>query len=90
MENTNIHNNKYKNGKIYKIIDLANTEQYFGSTIQALCSRMALHRSDYKKKLNGGITRCSSFILFDKYTPHGCKIELVEDFPCSSKSSLNS
>jgi hypothetical protein len=88
MENTNIHNNKYKNGKIYKIIDLAYTEQYFGSTIQALCSRMALHRSDYKKRLNGGITRCSSFILFDKYTPQGCKIELVEDFPCSSKSEL--
>ena len=88
MENTNLNNNKYENGKIYKIIDLAYTEQYFGSTIQPLCARMALHRSEYKKKLNDGISRCSSFILFDKYTPHGCKIELVEEFPCSSKSEL--
>ena len=64
MENTNIHNNKNQEGKVYKIIDLAYTEQYFGSTVQALCSRMALHRSDYKKKLNGGITICSSRNVF--------------------------
>ena len=46
MENTNIINNKYKNGKIYKIVDLAYTETYIGSTTVGLSSRMAQHRKN--------------------------------------------
>ena len=44
MKNPDIPNNKYENGKIYKITDNAYTEQYIGSTVQSLSSRIASHR----------------------------------------------
>ena len=40
--------NKFKNGKIYKIVDTNNNKSYYGSTIQRLSMRMALHRKAYK------------------------------------------
>ena len=46
MENTNIINNKYKNGKIYMVVDLAFTHKYIGSTTVGLSSRMAQHRKN--------------------------------------------
>ena len=88
MENLNIPYNKYHNGKIYKITDVAYTECYIGSTIQPLCNRMADHRSDYKSYKNCRKVYCYSFMLFDKYGLENCKIELVELFPCQSKAEL--
>ena len=40
MESSNMNNNIYKNAKIYKIVDIAYTEQYFGSTTVDLSTRM--------------------------------------------------
>ena len=40
--------NKYANGKIYKITDIGYNKCYIGSTIQPLCKRMLGHRQDYK------------------------------------------
>jgi adenylate kinase family enzyme len=89
MENLNNPDNKYLNGKIYKITDVAYTECYIGSTVQSLCNRMADHRFDYKSKCkNERKVFCSSFSLFDKYGLENCKIELVELFPCQSKAEL--
>jgi hypothetical protein len=53
MENTDIPKNKYENGKIYKITDNAYTEQYIGSTVQPLSSRIASHRKKYKEHKKG-------------------------------------
>jgi hypothetical protein len=84
------HNNTsiYKGGKIYKIVDVAYTEQYIGSTAVELSTRMAKHRAkyrDYKKTQKSFYT---SFVLFDKYGIENCKIELIEHYPCESKEEL--
>tara|TARA_R110000744_G_scaffold30823_2_gene72805 strand:- start:4756 stop:5259 length:504 start_codon:yes stop_codon:yes gene_type:complete len=72
--------NKYENGKIYKII---NNEMaglvYYGSTIQPLTRRMIEHKSRSKK------FNCSSKSLFEYGTP---EIILIENFPCNSKKEL--
>ena len=94
MENTNMNNNIYKNAKIYKIVDLAYTEQYIGSIVQGLSSRMTTHRQKYKEYLiskqnsNSKPYFYSSFILFNTYGIENCKIELVEEYPCASKEQL--
>ena len=89
MENLNIPYNKYQNGKIYKITDVAYTECYIGSTVQSLCNRMAEHRRHYKQYKEGrkGM-EYRSFTLFDKYGVANCKIELVETYPCECVDEL--
>ena len=89
MENLNIPYNKYHNGKIYKITDIAYTECYIGSTVQPLCNRMAEHRRHYNQYKNGtkGM-EYTSFTLFDKYGIENCKIELVETYKCETKDDL--
>jgi hypothetical protein len=81
--------NKYAKGKIYKIVDIGYNECYYGSTYNLLCKMMDSHRKYYKRYKNG--KKCgyySSFELFDKYGVENCKIELVELYPCGSRSEL--
>ena len=40
--------NKYKNGKIYILVDNAYTKQYIGSTCESLSRRRSRHISNYK------------------------------------------
>ena len=68
----------YQNGKIYMI--WAGDDRYYGSTIQPLCKRMAVHKSRS--------AYCCSAILFEKYGIENCKIELVELYPCNSREEL--
>ena len=79
----------YSKGQIYKVWDNAYTKCYVGSTVQQLCKRMDKHRSDYKKYLNGSVNFLSIFNLFDEFGVENCKIEWVEDYPCSSKKELH-
>ena len=88
MENTNIINNKYKNGKIYMVVDLAYTHKYIGSTTVGLSSRMAQHRKNYLNYKDGLYHFVSIYDLFDKYGLENCKIELVEEAPCETKEQL--
>ena len=89
MENLNIPYNKYHNGKIYKVTDVAYTECYIGSTVQPLCNRMSEHRQDYKRFKTGVATDvCASCKLFDQYGVENCKIELIEAYPCENKEEL--
>ena len=88
MENTDIPNNKYENGKIYKITDNAYTEQYIGSTVQPLASRISSHRRNYEDYRNGKYAHVSVFDLLDKYLLEDCKIELIEHYPCKDKEEL--
>jgi hypothetical protein len=78
----------YQKGKIYKIVDIGYNRCYFGSTIQELSSMMAGHRRDYKRFHDGTYYRLVSFDIFDEYGLDNSKIELVESFPCNSKSEL--
>ena len=80
--------NKYINGKIYKITDVGYNKCYIGSTCESLCKRLARHTSKYKVYLKGGITLTRSFDLFDEYGVENCKIELIENFPCENKEEL--
>ena len=89
MENHDNPYNKYHNGKIYKIIDIAYAECYIGSTVQPLCNRMAEHRRHYQQYKRGTKTlEYTSFKLFDKYGVEICKIELVEAYKCETKDEL--
>lgn len=70
--------NKYEKGKIYKIVnDDMPDKVYYGSTIRKLNHRFCGHNKSYNY--------CMSKILFEKGEP---RIELVEDYPCSSKIEL--
>ena len=52
----------YKNGKIYKIIDLTNDNFYIGSTTKKyLSQRLEKHRTNYKCYLEGKTNYVSSY-----------------------------
>jgi len=69
--------NKYKNGKIYKIVSPSNPELvYYGSTTQRLCSRMAVHKC---------LMTTSSKQLIEL---GDAEIILVENYPCNNKKEL--
>ena len=79
---------KYKNGKIYKIVDIGYNKCYIGSTIDLLCKRMGKHRDAYKQYNNGKAGKTTAFELFAEYGIENCKIELVEIYPCNSRTEL--
>ena len=81
-------NNKYANGKIYKITDNAYTKCYIGSTVQPLSSRMGGHRRHYNSYLNEKRSLTSSFLLFEEFGIENCKIELIEEYPCEKLENL--
>jgi hypothetical protein len=87
---TKTNENKYQNGKIYKITDNNFTECYIGSTIQKLAVRMGGHRRQYPKYLETrkGSDYLTSFVLFEKYGIENCQILLIEAFPCNSREEL--
>ena len=68
--------NKYKNGKIYKIVDNTNDNVYIGSTIQTLSERISKHK--HRKT-------CSSREILKN---GDYDIILIEDYPCNSKQEL--
>ena len=75
-------NNKYHNGKIYKLIcdDLT----YYGSTTEKyLSSRLAKHKYQYEHQYN---VSTMSKKLFE--TQNDVNIILVEDYPCERKEQL--
>ena len=78
--------NKYQQGKIYKIISTHTDMVYIGSTVEpTLARRLAGHRGSYKKYLAGDGNFITSFNLLQhpEY-----KLVLVESFPCNSKDEL--
>jgi len=81
-------NNKYHNSKIYQITDIGCNKCYIGSTCENLCNRMARHRANYKKFLNGKGSHTRSYDLFNEYGIENCKIELMEYFKCDTLQEL--
>ena len=78
-------NNKYQNGKIYKITNTKNDDIYIGSTMRELKERMMQHKSQYKFKNK----YCSAvFKMFEDCGFKNCNIELIKNYPCNSKNEL--
>ena len=78
--------NKYQRGKIYKLVSAKTDDVYYGSTIEnKLTNRLASHRRNYKRLLNGKYHYVSSFEIV-KYDD--CRIILVENFPCNTVYEL--
>ena len=80
------------NGQIYKICSNHPeiTDIYVGSTEQKLGRRMASHRNVYKRYLKNLATNISIFESFTKYGVDKFHIELIENFPCNTKTELKS
>jgi hypothetical protein len=75
----------YKNGKIYIIRSKCGPEYYIGSTAYlTLAQRFTKHKTNFKC----GKLKETSKILFEKYGVENCCIELLEEYPCSSKTEL--
>ena len=74
----------YQEGKIYMVWFEGNDKHYYGSTTTTLSNRLSQHKTHYKHKTS----KCSLFKLFEEYGVDNAKIELVETFPCNSRSEL--
>lgn len=77
---------RYQNGKIYKLICKNSDLVYIGSTIRSLKARLTMHKSLYKIYVMNNGKYCSSFVLFD--LDEDVQIELLEEYPCNSKQEL--
>lgn len=81
--------NKYQNGKIYKIVDVGYNKCHIGSTCENLSKRMSRHRSDYGTWLKGSKRHYTSvFDMFEEFGVKNCKIELIEKYICSDPWEL--
>ena len=85
----NIGMNRYENGKIYKITDTGYNKVYVGSTCESLSKRIERHRAKYSSYKTGKTNKnLSVFEIFDDFGIEDCKIELIENYPCSCKEEL--
>jgi hypothetical protein len=67
----------YQKAKCYYIKSTQGPEYYIGSTSEPLSKRFNRHKNRFKNE------KCAetSKILFEKYGPETCYIELLEDYP---------
>tara|TARA_R110000803_G_C11842563_1_gene304795 strand:- start:2 stop:610 length:609 start_codon:yes stop_codon:yes gene_type:complete len=72
---------KYKNGKIYKLVNDTLELTYYGSTISTTNKRLQGHRA-FSKNINKNHTSKQLF------TQGEVKIYIVENYPCNSKEEL--
>jgi hypothetical protein len=75
---------KYGSGKIYAIRSKLTDKVYIGSTCQTIEQRFNDHKSKFARYKVGN-TNMTSFIIIAYVDAY---IELIEDFPCSSKKEL--
>ena len=61
----------------------ANSQLFYG-----LSSRMGGHRREHRRYVNGKYHFTTSFILFEEFGIHNCKIELIEEYPCENLEQL--
>ena len=79
----------YSLGKIYKIEPITGGEVYIGSTsLPLLSTRMANHRSGYKRWKGGKGKKTTSYDLFEKYGVENCQILLLENVNATNKDEL--
>ena len=76
----------YNNGKIYSIRSYESDDVYIGSTTQPLSLRLAGHRTDYKRYLDGKCGYTTSFKILELGNAY---IELVENYSCQCRDELH-
>jgi hypothetical protein len=78
---------RYKNGKIYKLVSDMTDDIYIGSCCVPLYKRLHIHKHHSKLFKEGKVkNKCSSFCLFQ--LGGEVKIILLEEFPTDSKEKL--
>ena len=76
----------YSKGKVYKIVDYTNNNQYIGSTCEPiLARRLAGHVGKYRSYLNGKGNNVTSFEIIKN---GNYNIVLIEEYPCETKDQL--
>ena len=77
----------YQKGKIYKLWSPSKNLIYYGSTVETLASRLAKHKSHYKKHNddNTKTNYIASFLILDC---EDYKMELLENYPCNNRQQL--
>jgi len=78
----------YKNGKIYKIVDIGYTKMYIGSTTQPLYKRFSCHKMKFIAWKNNKHNKLMVFDIFEEFGIDNCKIELIEECPCENRMEL--
>lgn len=76
----------YQNGKIYKIVDLATNETYYGSTTQSLAKRLGAHKEKYNAHINDRSKKY--YTSFEIIKNNNYNIYLCENHPCTSREEL--
>lgn len=84
-KNTKLVN--YQDGKIYKLISKQTETVYIGSTaMNSLQRRLTSHKQQYKQYKNKKIN--INYFSFKLVCYDDCKIELIENYPCSNAVEL--
>ncbi len=76
-------NNRYQNGKIYKLVNNVDDNIYIGSTCKALHQRLYTHKQDAKRCPNQYNYRHLNNIGWENIN-----IILIEKYPCNDKDEL--
>jgi hypothetical protein len=71
----------FSKSKIYRIV--GGDDIYIGSTTRSLETRWTEHKHDFKRKAK--LTSCH---ILDKHGVDKCKLELIEEYPCTSHAEL--
>jgi len=77
--------NKFRFGKIYRIVSPSTDKVYVGSTIYSLATRLEGHQKDYDRYMSGLHNYISSYELIKL---GDATIHLIENYPCLSKKEL--
>jgi hypothetical protein len=80
------NDNKFLQGKIYKVVDKTNGNVYIGSTICTLNTRLCKHINDYRMSQRG-IDR-NNRKVFEIIKNNDFFIELLKEYPCESNLEL--
>jgi hypothetical protein len=82
--------NRYNQGKIYKIKDFWNKKVYIGSTVRDLESQMTMHIRHFRNYvMKSAISYFNPvFLVFEEFGFDNCEIELIELFPCNNLQEL--
>jgi hypothetical protein len=76
----------YSKGKIYRLICDTTDKQYIGSTVQSLSQRLGIHKSAFKRFMEGKTTK--SLTAFNILHENNFKIVLIEEYPCNTINEL--
>ena len=81
----------YKNGKIYKIVNITSNDPadcYVGSTCNSLSKRMADVMRIYKTAKPESFKPGSLYDMMRQLGPDNFRIELIQDYPCEISEQL--